>query len=178
MTVHRSARRGPARVASILVACWLALAVVACESDDTGAGSAIPTPTATPTTAATASPGTPTPNPTVCADAAALRASVDELLAVTVRPGLADEIEADLKDVQAKLATLRTDARGGLQDEVTALESALSTLQTAVQSLAANPDVTAVQAVRTALQQLGPAARDLQTAIEARCPSASPSPTG
>lgn len=175
MAVDPSVRRRPARSAlgrvPILVAAGLTLSLVACGSGDAGGGGATSPPTVT------VSPGTPTPNQTLCADAAALRASVDKLLSVEVEPGLADELAADLRNVRAKLATLWADTRREVQDEVAALESALSTLRAAIEELAANPGATTVVGVTSALEQLGKATGDLWAAIGSRCPSASPSPT-
>jgi hypothetical protein len=75
-------------------------------------------------------------NAAVCADAAALRASLDKLAHVSVRKGAVSEIKAGLKDVQANLTALVNDARGQWQAQTDALKSALAKLQTAVK----NPD--------------------------------------
>ena len=79
--------------------------------------------------------------------------------------------------MQSSLTTLVNSARSEWQDEVTALQASLTTLQTAIQQLASNPGTTTVAAVRTALQAVGTAARNLFAAVGASCPSLSPSPT-
>jgi len=124
------------------------------------------------------SSATPTPNPVVCADADALRASLDKLAQVTVGAGTAEEIKADLEKVRADLTTLAKDSRGERQDETNALTSALTALQTAVDDLVATPSTSAISAVATALGEVGTAAQDLLAAVSTRCPSVSPSPSG
>src|SRR5215216_6166730 len=162
------------RLKSVLVAGRLALSVGACGSGNgTQAGGT--TPSSPPATTPATSSATMTSNPVQCADAAALRASVERLTNITVQPGLADEIEADLEDVQSKLATLTNDARGEYQDEISALQSALATLATTVKDLAANSDSAAVSAVSAALQQVRTAGEDLLEAVGTRCPLLSPS---
>jgi hypothetical protein len=68
-------------------------------------------------------------------------------------------------------------ARSEWQGEVTALQASLTTLQTAIQQLASNPGTSTVAAVRTGLQGVGTAARNLFAVVGASCPSLSPSPT-
>jgi hypothetical protein len=87
---------------------------------------------------------------------------------------MASEIKADLSDVQAKLATLVTDAKGQWQAQTNALQSALTVLQTAVKNLAAGPSSTTAAGVRTALGNVNTATRNLLAVADANCPSASP----
>src|SRR5215468_6692534 len=94
-------RNWPAQWKSVLVTGWLVVSIAACGSDaGTQAGG---TPSATPVSSTATSSATPTPNPVVCADAAALRASLDKLAQVTVGAGAVDEIKADLEKVRADL---------------------------------------------------------------------------
>jgi hypothetical protein len=151
--------------AAVLLAAWLALAAAGC-GDDNQAGDATPSQTAAaPTTAA----------PTVlCDDVEALGAAVDKLANVTVRPGVADELATDLKDVQAKLATVVKSALADWRDEADALRSALTTLESAVKDLAQDPAAGELAAVRTAREQVRTAAANLMAAVSAPCPSVSP----
>jgi hypothetical protein len=154
------------------------LLVAGCGSNSSQGGGAS-TPSAP--SPATSAPSTPTSTSTagaeLCADAAALQASVDRLVTITVGPGVVTELQNDLKDVQSSLTTLVNGARAEWQDEVAALQASLTTLQTAVQQLASSPSSSTVVAARTALQGVGTAARNLFAAVGANCPSLSPSPT-
>ena len=141
-----------------------------------GGGTPAPAPspaTSTPSTTASSS----TASAQLCADAAAVQASLDRLGSIAVGQGAVTELQNDLKDVQSSLTTLVNSARSEWQGEVTALQASLTTLQTAIQQLASNPGTSTVSAVRTALQGVGTAARNLFAAVGASCPSLSPSPT-
>ena len=111
----------------------------------------------------------------LCADAAALRASLDKLRHVNVQPGAVNEITANLNDVKAALTTLVTDARGQWQAQTSALSAALDTLKTATSSLAASPGASTVSAVISALGQVNTAAQNLLAVVNTDCPSASSS---
>ena len=158
-----------------MVAGLLALSVVGCADNGTGAGAT--TAGSPPATTTTPSPATMTSNAVQCAHAAELRASVEKLTEVTVQPGLADEIRTDLEDVQSKLTDLENEARGEYQNEIGALQSALTTLGTTVDALAADPSAAAVVSVTKALQDVRTAGRDLLDAVGTRCPLLSPLPT-
>lgn len=130
----------------------------------------------TPTTPAPAT-STATASAQVCADAAALEASLNRLVTITVGPGTATELQNDLKDVQSSLTTLVNTARADWQDEIVALQASLTTLQTSVQQLASNPGTTTVTAVKAAVDGVRTATRNLFAAVSATCPSLSPSPS-
>jgi hypothetical protein len=174
-------RRIPAKPAwsKLAVAtCVLALALVPACNDDSnnpsaGTGASTP-PSPTPAASAT-SPS----NAVLCADAAALRASVDKLMNVTVGSGMAGEIKADLAAVKASVTTLANDARGQWQPQVDALKSALAKLETAVDNLAASPGTGAVSGVVVARGEVNAATQNLLAAVTPGCtsvPSLSPSP--
>jgi hypothetical protein len=110
----------------------------------------------------------------LCADAAALRTSLDKLTHVTVGSGTANEIKADLTEVKNSLTTFADHARGQWQAQISALKTALGQLQTAVGSLAASPGTSTATGVATAVRGVGAAARDLLAAAGTHCPSASP----
>ena len=157
-----------------IVAIGAALLAVGCGSSGTpsGAGSA-----SAGGTSAAASPAAPSPNAALCADAAALRASLGKLTHLSVGAGTANEIKADLADVKAKLTALAAQARGQWQAQITALRSALGKLQPAASKLAAHPSASTVSGVVTALGGVTTAAGNLLTALSTDCPSASPSPS-
>src|SRR6516225_9582209 len=95
-TTTSSARCGVAIVCGIAVVCGLALLAAGCGASASSSGSA---------PASAASSSAPA-NSALCADAAALRASLDKLRHVNVGAGMADEITADLNEVKTALTTL------------------------------------------------------------------------
>ncbi len=161
-TVTRAARGKLA-----VTACGLVL-LAGCASGSTSPGGASST--------ATSSSASPSPSSSVlCADVAALRASLDQLVHVKVQSGAASEITSDLQNVKAALTKLVNDARGQWQTQTSALSAALNQLKTAAQDLTASPGGSTVSAVAAALGQVKRAAQDLLTAAGTDCPSASPS---
>jgi hypothetical protein len=153
----------------VVTACGLAL-LAGCTSATTSPGG---TSTATPSSS---SPAAASPSSSVlCADVAALRASLDQLTHVTVQSGMGAEITSDIQSVKAALTKLVNDARGKWQTQTSALSAALDQLKTAAQDLAASPGGSTVSAVAAALGQVKRAAQDLLAAAGTQCPSASPS---
>lgn len=156
-----------------LAACGLAL-LAGCASG--GATSASSPSAAAP---ATSSPAAASPSDSaLCANAAALRTSLDQLRHVNVQPGAVSEITSDLNNVKAALTTLVNDAHGQWQAQTSALNAALDKLRTAVSSLGASPGVSTVSGVVSALGQVNTAAQNLLAAVNTDCPSASPSSSG
>jgi hypothetical protein len=163
-----------ARWKLVMTACGLAL-LAGCGSGGSSAGS---TPSAATSSSAAAPPSSSASSSSaLCANAAALRASLDKLRHVKVQAGAVSEITADLNDVKAALTTLVTDARGQWQAQTSALSAKLDTLKTAASSLAASPGAGTVAAVVAALGQVNTAAQNLLAAINTDCPSASSSPS-
>jgi hypothetical protein len=155
----------------VMVVPGLALLVVACGSGGGAPSSSTP---AAPPSSTPASPATSPLNAAVCADAAALRASLDKLKHVKVGKGTVSEIKAGLKEVQANLTAFVNDARGQWQAQTNALKSALAKLQTAVKTLAANFSTSALSGVVTAIGDVSTSGQNLLAAVSTRCPSASP----
>ena len=150
-----------------MTACGLVL-LAGCTSTSTSPGGTSPT--------ATSSSASPSPSSSVlCADVAALRASLDQLVHVKVQSGAANEITSDIQNVKAALTKLVNDARGKWQAQTSALSAALDQLKTAAQDLTASPSGSTVSAVAAALGQVKRAAQDLLAATGTECPSASPS---
>jgi hypothetical protein len=166
----------PARWKLAAAGCGVALLAAACGSGSstTSPGASSHSPAASSATSAPASSTTAPTSSVLCADAAALRASLNKLGHVTVNKNAKSEIMADLAAVKANLTTFAADARGQWQAQTSALKAALTSLQTAVKALAANPSTSAVGAVVTALGGVTTAARQLLAAVSTRCPSASP----
>jgi len=158
-----------ARWKLVVTACGLAL-LAGCASGSTSPGG-----TSTATSSSSPSAAASPSSSVLCADVAALRASLNQLLHVTVQAGAVTEITSDLTEVKAALAKLVNDAHGKWQAQTSALSAALDTLETAVGSLKASPGVSSVSAVTTALGQVRKAAQDLLAAAGKECPSASPS---
>ncbi len=157
-----------ARWKLVVTACGLAL-LAGCAS-----GSA--SPGGTSSAAPSSSPAAAPPSSSVlCADIAALRASLAQLTHVTVQAGAATEITSDIQSVKASLTKLVNDARGKWQEQTSALSAALDQLKTAAQDLKASPGGSTVSAVAAALGQVRRAAQDLLAAAGTQCPSASAS---
>jgi hypothetical protein len=160
-----------ARWKLVVTACGLAL-LAGCASGSTSPGGASSAaPSSSPPAAASPS------SSVLCADIAALRASLNQLLHVTVKAGAAAEITADIQSVKAALTKLVNDARGQWQTQTSALSAALDQLKTAAQDLTASPGGSTVSAVAAALGQVRRAAQDLLAAAGTQCPSASASPS-
>ena len=144
-------------------------------------GSSSSTPSAGPASSTPSSsapaPAPSSPSSALCADAAALFASVDKLTHIKVAPGVRNEITANLTEVKANLTAFVAEAHGHWQAQTSALKSALTKLQTAVKNLGASPSASTVGGVLTAFSEVRTAAKNLRAAIGTRCPSTSPSPS-
>ena len=155
-----------------LAVCGLAL-LAGC-----GSGSSSPASSPSAAASATSSPATAAPSGSaLCADAAALRSSLDQLRHVSVQPGAVSQITTNLNAVKAALTTLVTNAHGQFQTQTSALSAALDTLTTAVSSLGSSPGVSTVSGVVSGLGQVNTAAQNLLAAVNTDCPSASSSPS-
>jgi len=159
-----------ARWKLVVTACGLAL-LAGCASSSTSPGG---TSSASPSSSSPAAAASPSSS-VLCADIAALRASLDQLTHVTVQSGMGNEITSDIQSVKAALTKLVNDARGKWQTQTSALSAALDQLKTAAQDLTASPGGSTVSAVAAALGQVKRAAQDLLTTAGTQCPSASPS---
>src|SRR5689334_19534851 len=159
-----------ARWKLVVTACGLAL-LAGCASSSTSPGG---TSSAAPSSSSPAAAASPSSS-VLCADIAALRASLNQLTHVTVQSGMGNEITSDIQNVKAALTKLVTDAHGRWQTQTSALSAALDQLKTAAQDLAASPSGSTVSAVAAALGQVKRAAQDLLAAAGTECPSASAS---
>ncbi len=162
---------GATRWKLVMIAGALALLAAGCGSGGGASGA----PSSTTSSSSTASPAASPSNSVLCADAAALRASLDKLRQVNVGAGTVNEITADLSDVKTALTTFTNDARGQWQAQTSSLNSALANLKTSVSNLAAHPGVSTAAGVVAALGAANTAAQSLLAAVNTSCPSASPS---
>jgi len=162
---------GTARWKLALAVCGLAL-LAGCGS---GSTSSATSPSAAASATSSSAAAAPSSSSALCADAAAVRASLDELRRINVQPGAVSEIISDVNSVKAALTTLVSNAHGQFQAQTSALSTALNTLSTAVGSLRASPGVSTVSGVVSALGQVNTAGQKLLAAVNTDCPSASPS---
>ena len=164
------------RWAAVLLA--IGLLVAGCGSNGSqGGGASTTTAPSTATSAPSTAAATSTASADVCADAEALEASLNRLLTVTVGQGTVTELQSDLTNVRNSITTLVHTAQAEWQDELVALQTSLTTLQTAVQQLVSNPSTATVAAAQGALVGVRSAGENLFAAVSANCPSLSPSPS-
>ena len=157
----------PARLRLAAIAGGVALLTVACGSGSSSTASGASS------SPAAASPSVSAASSALCADAAALRTSLDKLTHVQAGAGkgAANEIKADLANVKTAATSFANDAKGQWQSQTSSLKSALTSLQTEVQKLAANFSTAAVSSVVTALGQVTTAAEQLFATVGKACPS-------
>ena len=151
-----------------MIACGLALLMAGCGSGTASSGS---TPSGAASSSTTASPAASPSDSVLCADAAAVRASLDKLRHVQVGAGTVAQIMADLSGVKTAVTTFADNARGQWQAQTSALNSALAKLKTAAGNLAANPGVSTVSGAVAALGDVNTAAQNLLAAVNTRCPA-------
>ena len=169
----RASVTGPARWGLAVMACGVALMTAACgASSSSTASGASSSPAATPSSAA-AAPSVSAASSALCADAAALRTSLDKLTHIQAGAGhgAVAEVKADLVNVKTAVTSFANDAKGRWQSQTSSLKSALTSLQTEVQKLGANPSAAAVSSAFTALAQVATAAEQLFAAVGKDCPS-------
>ena len=162
---------GTARWKLALAVCGLAL-LAGCGS---GSTSSATSPSAAASATSSSAAAAPSSSSALCADAAAVRASLDELRRINVQPGAVSEIISDVNSVKAALTTLVSNAHGQFQAQTSALSTALNSLSTAASSLRASPGVSTVSGVVSALGQVNTAGQHLLAVVDTDCPSASPS---
>ncbi len=107
--------------------------------------------------------------PAVCNDVDSLRSSVDDLKDVQVGQGAIAEAQQDLDTIQQRLATLRADAKGQFSSEISAVDTALASLQTAVDAAKANPSAVSLAATATSARTAVDAGQALVSAVKRTC---------
>ncbi len=156
---------GLARWRLAAIACGVALLTVACSSSSSTASGGSSSSAAGSTTFSASS--------ALCADAAALRTSLDKLthIQASAGQGAVNEVKTDLAAVKTAATNFANDAKGQWQPQTSSLKSALTSLQAEVQKLAANPTTAGMSSVVTALGQVTTAAQQLFAAVGKDCPS-------
>jgi mannitol-1-phosphate/altronate dehydrogenase len=156
---------GPVRWWLAAIAGGVALLTVACSGSSSTASGGSSSPAAAATTFSASS--------ALCADAAALRTAMGKLTKIqaSAGQGAVKEVRADLAEAKTAATNFANDAKGQWQPQTTSLKSALTSLQTEVQKLAANPTTAGVSSVVTALGQAATAAQQLLAAVGKDCPS-------
>ena len=110
----------------------------------------------------------------VCDDAAALRTAADELRALDVTAVGTDGLTAAVDEVRSAGSALKASAGSELAPSVTALETALAALVTAVEQVPEGSigSGAGAEGIRTAIADVGTAATALQTQLASTsCPS-------
>ena len=149
------------------VACSPALLTAACGSGSSNAAASAPS------SPAAASPSVSAPSAAVCADVAALRTDLGKLAHVQAGAGkgAVDEIKADLANAKTAATNLANQAGNQWQAQTGSLKSALTSLESAVKQVTANPSATAVTSVVAALGEVSTATQQLFAAVGDRCSS-------
>ena len=149
----------PVRLPLLAVICLVAAACGGSGDDSSGAA---------PTTT-TAASGTTAAASQACADAAALKASVDELDQLDPAQAGKAGIQAALDKVQANLAALRGSATGQWGSQITELDGAVQALKTTIAGIDGNSLLSAVPTIVSDLKRIDTAWTALQQQIDQDC---------
>lgn len=169
VTLGRHACRG-------ILLSGLVLLAAACGSGGSGSGS--PASAGGPSSSAaapSASASATSASAALCSDVAALRGSLQELTSIRPSASTVTELRSAVQNVQTNLAALSSAAGAVWNGQVQNLRSALTKLQSAVSTLAAQRNASSVSGVVTALGGVSAAARQLLDAASPSCPSPSAS---
>jgi hypothetical protein len=148
-----------ARLLLLVMVCLVAAACGGSGDDTSGAAPATTTTAATSTTAASQA----------CADAADLKASVDELDQLDPAQAGKAGIQAALDKVQANLAALRGSATGQWGSQLTELDAAVQALKTTIAGVDGNSLLSAVPTIVSDLKRIDTAWTALQQQIDQDC---------
>jgi hypothetical protein len=107
--------------------------------------------------------------PAYCAAASQLRTSVNDLGNITINVHDLSSVSTAVSKVQANAKTFATEAKSAYPSQTTALQSSLSSLETAVKSAVSQPSLTTVAAVVSSVSQVKTATDSLQTAVKGKC---------
>ncbi len=181
VTAHRDNGDVRRRARLILPALGVVLcagALIACSSSSTFTGT--PSAAAPPAATSAAAPSSVTPTSTVsggdsagdqqlCQSRDRLKASIGELTNPALLTGGADEIKTALAQVQADLQGLVAAGQQAYGPQIDALQSSLTSVQTAVVQLGNGGGAENLLAVGSAVTATGSAASELFTALAAAC---------
>jgi hypothetical protein len=151
--------------ARLLLAAMVCLVAAACGGSGDNSGGAAP---ASPTTT-TAASGTTAAASQACADAAALKASVDELDQIDPKTAGKAGIEAALEKIRANLAALKTSGRSQWGSQVTELDGAVEALKTTVAGVDGNNLLSVLPTIVSDLKRIDTAWTALQQQVDQDC---------
>jgi hypothetical protein len=174
----RGRSRASRPLSRIILLSALVLLAAACSSSGGSAGS--PASAGSPTSAGSSSPSAVAPSAagsasssTLCADVAALRASVQKLTTIRPRAGAASQLKTAGQDIQSNLSSLTSAAGDQWGGPIANLKTALTSLQSAVSTLATQRNASSVSSVVSAIKGVSTATQQLLTAANPSCPSPS-----
>jgi hypothetical protein len=107
--------------------------------------------------------------PAYCQDKTALKKSVDNLKGVNVGNGGLSELQSNLNTVKSDAKTLASSAKKDFGPQAQALETAVSSLGTAVQTAVGSPSSQSVATVAAGVAGVKSAFGDLSTAVSSKC---------
>ena len=110
-----------------------------------------------------------TSKPAVCADAANLKTSVQDLKNVNVRENGVSAVTDQLSKIEQQFNTLKTDAKGQYSTQIDDMSKALSGLSSSVTAAKGNVNATTLTAVATAAKSVVTAGNNLVTAVSNTC---------
>jgi hypothetical protein len=174
----RGGSRAGRHASRIMLLAALVLLPAACSSGGGSAGS--PASAGSSASAGGSSPSAVAPSAsssTLCADVAALQASVRKLTSIRPSANTANELKTARQDIQSKLSSLVSAAGDQWSGPISNLRSALTSLQSAVSTLATERNASSVSGVVSAIRSVSTATQQLLTAARPSCPSLSASPT-
>ncbi len=147
------------RVLSAGAAALLVVGLVGCSSDSNGSAA---TPAAsTPAASATAS--------TLCADADAVRASLDTLTSTELLKDGTNALKANVTALETSVTTLLASAKTDFAAEAEAARTSVEALKTAVGNLTDSPSVADAAAVAASLKPVQESVSALVTAVKSAC---------
>jgi hypothetical protein len=150
----------PARLLLLALIC---LAAAACGGSGDDASSTAPTTTAASGTTAGASPA--------CADAAALRASLDELDQLEPQQAGKEGTVAALQKVRDNLTKLKTNARSEWGPQVTELDEAVNAFQTTISGISGASLLSDLPTIVSDLERIDTSWEALDQQITQTCPT-------
>jgi hypothetical protein len=107
--------------------------------------------------------------PAYCTAASQLKTSVQDLGNVNINVHNLSSVNTAVSKVQADAKTFASEAKSAYPSQTTALNTSLSSLQSAVKSAMAQPSLTTVAAVVSSAAQVKTAADTVQTAVKGKC---------
>jgi hypothetical protein len=152
----------PARLLLFAMVCLVA---AACGGSGDNTGGAAPASTTT----TTAASGTTATASQACADAAALKASVDELDQIDPQTAGKAGIEAALEKLRTNLAALKTSARSQWGSQVTELDGAVEALKTTIAGVDGNNLLSVLPTIVSDLKRIDTAWTALQQQVDQDC---------